>query len=545
MRTSSKVTLEILSAVLLNLGIANEIFTFGSPLLGIFSLIPHFIVLNNTKSLKESCFFCFFQSILVHLLSSFWLAYFKDFALFTLGASALGTGAISAFFGMFFYLPNFVKNKKIIKSNLEKIVISKSFKIIWFSAVYTAWEYVKCTGFLAYPWGTVSMSCYKLKMFSQIVDITGVRGITFLFCIFASCIAIIFTDSLKKSFKNSLFINKNLIYFCICLFLLTEAYGNYQFNKNLRITKHVNTIFIQQNYDPWLIQDDSFSILESQTLTLLGINEFKMQHKKPDLVIWSEAVLRYPFPQAQFHYSQSPQEYPLLKFIADNNIPTIIGAPLTVNLQQKEFSNSAIIFDKDANVLGTYSKIHLVPFAELIPFTEYEFVQKVLQSLLGFSHGWTAGNQFKVFDIPLSSNQFESVKVSTPICFEDAFPDIFCGLKKLGTELFVNLTDDSWSLTKSAEYQHFVIAWFRAIEFRTTLARSTNSGYTVVIDPKGNILKDLPIFAKSNLSFSIPIYENIHTTYLYFGEWLSYLCIIFILTILVFIILKINFCINF
>ena len=534
MAIMTNVTLEILSAIILALALPNEFITFGSPLLGILALITHFIALNNAKSLRQICILCFIQSCLCHILSSFWLSNFKDFAIFTLGASALGTGAIYSFTGILFYLPKTVVQKSLIKSKTILLLESNTFKILWFSTIYTLWEYLKCTGFLAYPWGTIHMSFYKAKYFCQIVDITGVRGVTFLISYFSSVISVIILSFIKNSchnsitttIKKSLFENKNLIFSSLSIFILVESYGIFQYSKERIPTKTMNTILIQQNIDSWKPNQDEKAILDSQKLTEDGINELKKQGKRPHLVVWSESVLQIPFPQSIRIYKTIPKTSPLINFIRDSNVPMIIGAPLTIDFDERKFSNSAVVFDKDANIQGYYSKIHLVPFAEYIPFTEYEFVRNLLDTLVGFSSGWEPGKEFRAFDIPVSNN---FVRVSVPICFEDAFSDIFTQLKKLGTEVFVNISDDSWSLTKSAEYQHFVVAWFRAIEFRTTLLRSTNAGYTVIIDPCGKILADLPLFQKKFLSYSVPVYENITTCYMIFGEWVSILCILLVI----------------
>ena len=95
-----------------------------------------------------------------------------------------------------------------------------------------------------------------------------------------------------------------------------------------------------------------------------------------------------------------------------------------------------------------------------------------------------------------------------------------------GTELFINITDDSWSLKNSSEIQHFVIASYRAIEYRTTLVRSANAGYSVVVDPSGKVIADLPLFEDVALAYDIPVYKRTMTTYARFGNWLPYLCII-------------------
>ena len=95
----------LISAILLALGIPNEIFIFGSPVLGLFSLAPLYLALNACNSYKKAGFVGAFHFGLVHILSSFWLANFKDFAIFTLGATALVYIVAGYIFGNLLYFP--------------------------------------------------------------------------------------------------------------------------------------------------------------------------------------------------------------------------------------------------------------------------------------------------------------------------------------------------------------------------------------------------------------------------------------------------------
>lgn len=542
MNIVQQISFSLLSGILLAMAIPNEFILFGSPFLGLLALIPHYISLNSCKTLRRSVLLCFIQCLVTHFLSSFWLGFFKDFAIFTLGASAFGTAGIHSAFGFFFFLPFFIKSdrdKKGFLSILNKTVSTKPFRIFWFSAVYTVWEFVKSIGFLGYPWGTVPMASWNLKTLIQITDITGVRGLTFLFSFFAATASEYILDAVKTDLKKAYFLNKHEIFCLLMLFVLPTIYGVFQYSKKRVPEKYVNAVLIQQNYNPWETTDDSQSISESEKLTLKGIAEFKTENKKCDIVVWSEAVLHYPFPMANEHYNTYPFPMPLRPFIASTETPTVIGAPYCLNQKEQDYANSAIYFDKDGNFVDWYGKTQLVPFAEYIPYTEYKFVRNILQKLLGFSHGWTPGNEYKVFTLPLSSAEKNApeenkyVNFSVPICFEDAFGTVIRRLKMLGSEVFLNITDDSWSLTKSAEYQHFIVASFRSVEFRTTLVRSTNSGYTVVTDPAGRILKDLPLFEQSSLSYSIPVYKNVSTVYLAFGEWFPSAMAFFMIFVLI------------
>ena len=188
------------------------------------------------------------------------------------------------------------------------------------------------------------------------------------------------------------------------------------------------------------------------------------------------------------------------------------------------YSNAALFFDHAGEYQGYYGKMQLVPFAEVIPGAQYEWVRKLLDAIVGFSSGWTPGTELTLFTVPLKTGG--DVTISIPICFEDAFPMVCRALFKAGSEIFVNITNDSWSMTNSAEYQHFAIASFRAMEFRTTLIRSTNSGYSVVVNPKGQVIADMPLFEETSLYTSVPIYQRTMTVYCLFGNWLPALCFI-------------------
>ena len=300
-------------------------------------------------------------------------------------------------------------------------------------------------------------------------------------------------------------------------------FRSWQYTKPRKVVNTIQTVLVQQNGDSWLSQGDSPLIRVSQKLSELGYNEsIKKTGTTPDLIVWSESVLSYPYPDAHFYYEVNPPQEGLYPFIRRLGVPFLIGSPVTVDKENDLFSNSVLYFDKDADYQGYYGKIKLVPFAELIPGVQYQWVRNLLEKLVGFSSGWTPGTTLQLFEIPLKDGTV--AKISTPICFEDAFPFVCNALHKAGSQVFFNLTNDSWSKTRSAEYQHFVIASFRAIENRTTLVRSTNSGYTVVVNPVGKVIADLPLFKQDYLYTEVPVFEKATTLYGFLGDWLPVLC---------------------
>lgn len=505
------------------MAIQNEIIPLGSPFLGLFALVPLYVAVRNANSYIESALLTGLQVMCVHLMSSFWLGFFRDYAIFTLGASALGTGIIGMCVGCYLHYP--MLQTKTEKSGLYTNGSCVAKRILMFAAIWTLYEWVKSVGFLAYPWGTLVMTSYKWSLITQIVDITGTWGISFLFSLFSALVAeglALIPVSSKSLQKNMLWIYSKCGALCIILFLVTGIYGAIQYNITRIPKDYMQTVLVQQDSDPWESTDEE-CVTISAALTEKGVQEaIDATKQKPDLVVWSEAVLSYSFPQALSYYEHKPSSMPLIPFIKKTGVPFIIGAPVTIDREKRKFANSAIYFDSDGQYIDYYAKMHLVPFAEIIPGADSPLVQKLLKKVVGISSGWTPGTEVTLFEIPLHSGK--NVEIGLPICFEDAFPDVCRAMHKAGCEVFVNLTNDSWSRTASAQYQHFAIASFRAIEYRTTMVRSTNSGYSVVINPVGKVIADMPLFEKAVLYTPVPIYHRQHTIYSILGDWIPAIC---------------------
>ena len=530
--------------------IQNEFLPLGSPVLGLFALAPLYLAVSRSKSYAEAACLTGLQVGATHLLSSFWLAFFKDFAVFTLGASAAGTAVIGLVFGCYLYLPFSKDHNRTNTLARMQPKASVPVRVLYFSAVWVLYEWAKSNGFLGYPWGTIHMSSWKWPLIIQIVDITGVTGITFLF----ACCSALTAETLLllpccRTQRRSLAVLaarcaqlRNCTAAWLCLIAAAAAYGAYHLTKDRTPVKYIDAVIVQHNVDSWneTGDDGSLAILTSQRLTEQAL----AKQPQADLIIWSESVIPYAMPQSHSFYTAFPLQNPLVPFIKEHRIPIIIGGPVTLDAQKHFYGNSAVLFGRDGTYNGFYSKMQLVPFAEVIPYGETEWMRTFMQNIVGFSSGWTPGTSLTLFDIPLDDTQKEqdaaaytqhdalppitgdTARISVPICFEDAFPSVCRALFLRGSEAFLNITNDSWSRMASAEYQHFAVAAFRSIEFRTTLVRTTNSGYSVLLDPTGRIQKDMPLFSACSDTWTIPIYERTLTIYARLGDWFPAVCLI-------------------
>ena len=119
--------------------------------------------------------------------------------------------------------------------------------------------------------------------------------------------------------------------------------------------------------------------------------------------------------------------------------------------------------------------------------------------LLSFdAYLWEPGDRRVVFHHPLFA-------FSTPICFEDVFPDDVRRFVREGAEVILNLSNDYWSLTEAEGMQHAANAVFRAVENGRPIARAAASGLTCMVDTHGRITARSPFYTESFLVVDVPL----------------------------------------
>lgn len=145
--------------------------------------------------------------------------------------------------------------------------------------------------------------------------------------------------------------------------------------------------------------------------------------------------------------------------------------------------NSAYLIRPDAPLTRAdrYDKTHLVPFGEYMPLHGLLWF---LRKVVPYGKGFSAGDQLNLLRVG-------DVRFGVLICFESAFPNdsrrYVVRPTGPGADFLINISNDGWFKGSHELDQHLAICSFRAIELRTGIVRSVNSGISAIIEPTGRV----------------------------------------------------------
>lgn len=446
-----------------------------------FSLIPLFILLKNIKKsflpgFIYGAIFSFFQLNWIFNLtkiekeSSLWI---------TLGTFLIFLGH-GVYFGIF---TNFFK--KFYKENFAPLLVP---------LIYTILEIIRSKSEIGFPWVVLFLSQKNNLPLIQIIEITGPFFITFFIVLFNF---LIFTN--KKPY----------IIFSIFLIFSLLILGFYFLKKENRELRKIEIALYQPDIP----------------LTYTQREEFKKAEKIYDSLLVN-GVLISVFPESSIP-SFARYDTNVLKIVSNFSKKTesylIFGNADAIKISGKyKFFNTAFLVNKEGELVDYYHKTHLTPFGEALPYDEvFPFLRK-----LDFGQGnYSRGKALRLFKI-------DDFSVFVPICFESIFTEISREAVKRGANLLINITSDGWFGKSLGPKVHRDLAIFRAVETRRYLIRSARSGISCIIDEKGRVLKELPLFKRGVIKGEVKIF-NYKTFYVKYGYLIDILYFLFFIFLII------------
>jgi apolipoprotein N-acyltransferase len=349
-------------------------------------------------------------------------------------------------------------------------------------------------------------SQYLLPRLTQVAELTGILGVSFLVVYFnSSAYAVV-----AAWFRDRRFAWRELASLAAVIALVL-AFGEFrirEMDRQVAVAEKLRVGLVQTNRGGGdRFENPEISFREHQQMSRELI-----QAQPLDLIVWPEGICQV---------SLAPSREGRLSYLGELATPVLLGTIL----QQQDggkfrICNTALLTDATGKILGSYDKSVLVPFGEYIPLGDW------FPSLYSWSpyvsRFWPG-----VSEEPLALGRH---LLSVSICYEDIFPTKIRSLMRGGRErrvpeVMFNLTNDSWYGKSTEPMEHLALASFRCIEHRRALVRVTNTGVSAFVDPVGRIVSRTGIWTRESLVDRVPMLQG-KTAYALFGDWIGWLCII-------------------
>jgi apolipoprotein N-acyltransferase len=210
------------------------------------------------------------------------------------------------------------------------------------------------------------------------------------------------------------------------------------------------------------------------------------------LLVWPESA----FP---FFLARNPDVLQEIGDLLPASTTLVTGAARAVvpaDGGRPTFYNSIRVIAGDGTIVGTYDKVHLVPFGEFLPWQP--LLERIgLRQLTHLIGGFTAGSGPKTLLLP------NGLKIAPMICYEAIFPGAAVD-PAARPDALVNVTNDAWFGDTPGPRQHLAQARVRAVEEGLPLVRAANNGISAIVDPYGRIVGALRLDDAGVLDGSLP-----------------------------------------
>jgi apolipoprotein N-acyltransferase len=371
-------------------------------------------------------------------------------------------------------------------------------RILAFAAGLTIAEWLRGFVLTGFPWNSFGQALAAVPALAQTASLVGLWGLTLIALVTLASPAAL-ADPPEATRKPWL-----LPVLSLCLLIALAGFGLYRLGTiEVGNVAGVRLRIMQPN----LPQDEKFRP-EAKNKVLDLYSSISDRATAPDRsglrdithLIWPESA----FP---FFLEREPDALIRIADLLPPGVVLITGAARVEQgdgAKEPRVYNSIRVIGDTGSILGTYDKVHLVPFGEYLPFQNF-------LEMLGFEQltrvrgGFTPGRERRALSIP-------RLPPAAPlICYEAIFPGAVLPNGERPNWL-LNVTNDAWFGNTPGPYQHFAQARLRTIEDGLPLVRAANNGISAVIDPVGRIVRSLELGVDGVIDTALP--QSIpHTIY--------------------------------
>lgn len=485
------------------------------------AFVPLFILAAQSSSSRKFFGWIYLNILIWNVSTTWWIA------------NSTVPGAIGAFIGnsllmsipwlVFYFL--FRRRKNLIGLYL--------FICIWLS-----FEYLHLNWDLSWPWLTLGNVFATHPNWVQWYEVTGSSGGS----LWVLLVNIFLFQLIRHSLaKKQLHVRSAA---AVIGFLVLPFFISWYFLRKgiFRGQTPNNVVVVQPNVDPYskFVEGQQYE----QLANLLQLSRSAID-SNTKLLIWPETAI--PAGLDISIIDSHPFLEPVRELLRQNpNLNLLSGVegfkivPEPTDYSQKvedgdvyfESYNSAALMD--TNSVQIYHKSKLVPGVETLP-SFLKFLANWFEQFGGTTGGYAKQSERTVL---IATNS--SFKIAPSICYESIYGEFMSKYVKKGANLIAIITNDGWWSETPGYRQHMNYARLRAIETRTWVARSANTGISCFIDTKGKVYQPQPWDTKAAIKMQIPRSNFSQTFFVRNGDFISKIAIVgmIILAVIQFLISK-------
>lgn len=391
-------------------------------------------------------------------------------------------------------------------------------------AFWMCFEYIHLHDWgLSWPWLTLGNSLATHPEWIQWYEYTGTSGGTL--WIFAVNILLFY--HVKNNFNRKA--SKTYKYLLMGLgVLILPVFISFMVgaHKDVPWDNSTNIVVVQPNIDPY--EKIATGTFEAQLEKLIHTTEEQMDNHTV-LVVWPETALYLGNGIEEDKMKENYFLNPLWFFLRRHHEITIFsgmesfrvfdskktstakeGAP---GMFYDAYNGSALLDSSGA--FSFYHKSMLVPGVETLPWF-LKFIDTWFEKFGGTTAGYAKQDERTVLN-----DTRHGYKIAPAICYESIYGEYMSKYIDNGANVICIITNDGWWGNTPGYRQHMNYARLRAIETRTWVARSANTGISCFIDPYGTVINPLPWNQAGATKWPVQATDHPKTFYVKYGDLLS------------------------
>jgi apolipoprotein N-acyltransferase len=391
--------------------------------------------------------------------------------------------------------------------------------ILWVSL-----EFLRNYMISGFPWVILGYAHYQNPLMMALAPVAGVWGLSFITVsvnVLLYAVAIRFWPRWRGQetlVSNTSAVRPRRIHLSVLVILalllcVGAVYETWQY-QNTSALAPVKMGVLQGNINQNQTWDEDY--VRKTFTRYSGLIEKAVQ-EEARLVVWPETAFPGIF-NYDYHIAETVRGWS-----RQWDLTQLIGADEVETSEQEgyDYYNSIFLLNPAGKIRGRVSKKHLVPFGEYVPYKDsiFFFIHKIVRRYGGA--GFTPGKERVV--LPWNEKG-RLIPVGALICFESIFPRYAAKLCRLGGQVLVVITNDTWFGHSAAAAQHAIFSAFRAAETGRYLLRAATSGVSVIFGPHGTMHKQIAI---DQAGYAVEeINPRTHLTlYARFGNWICWICV--------------------